>query len=379
MKSRTTIVLVFVFVAYVSLLHPVIGWAGTNQSQGRLTTSGIWIEERVRDLPGLVLGPFVRLTDGQILTVDGTDALVSSDKGKNWERFGIFTDPDQFEIRPERALLCTSTGTIVLAFANDRERTNWNWDPSISDSPGAQLPTYAVRSLDCGRTWQDLQKLHDDWTGAIRDMIQTRNGRIVFTSMMMLHNPGRHSVVTYVSKDDGESWQRSNVIALGGIGHHGGVSEATIEELRDGRIWMLIRTNWEKFWQAFSLDGGLSWRTITASTIDASSAPALLKRLQSGRLFLVWNRLYPEGKTEYPLTGGDNQWSEVPVSNHREELSIAFSGNDGVSWTAPVVIARNPGKRVSYPYVFEVRPGTVWITTMQGELRVALDERDFVE
>jgi len=29
--------------------------------------------------------------------------------------------------------------------------------------------------------------------------------------------------------------------------------------------------------------------------------------------------------------------------------------------------------------VFEARPGELWITTMQGGLRVKLDERDFVK
>ena len=71
----------------------------------------------------------------------------------------------------------------------------------------------------------------------------------------------------------------------------------------------------------------------------------------------------------------------------REALSIAFSEDDGVTWTTPEVIAANPlpeGQRdgsahwVSYPYVFEVSPGRLWITTMQGGLRAQLREEDFL-
>jgi acyl-CoA thioesterase-1 len=70
----------------------------------------------------------------------------------------------------------------------------------------------------------------------------------------------------------------------------------------------------------------------------------------------------------------------------REELSIAFSENDGLTWTTPQVIARQrtpEGKResqywISYPYVFEPAPGRLWISTMQGPLRVELDEQDFL-
>jgi hypothetical protein len=181
-----------------------------------------------------------------------------------------------------------------------------------------------------------------------------------------------------ISRDEGKTWKRSNIIDQGGVGHHGGVSEATLEELRDGRLWMLIRTNWKTFWEAYSADGGLTWDHIGPTKIDASSAPGLLKRLKSGRLVLIWNRYFPQGKNEFPLSGGDRQWSEVPVSNHRLELSLKFSDDDGRTWTAPVVIARSAQGWVSYPYLFEAQPGELWITIMQGGLRVKLKEQEFV-
>jgi len=340
----------------------------------------MWLESRVTEMPGLPFGPFVRLRDGGILTVGprGDSAAVSADEGKTWQYHPIFADAAKFTVRIERALISTRSGAVILAFMNEKERANWKWDPKISDSPGAQLPTYAVRSTDGGKTWEAPQKLHDDWTGAIRDIIQTKSGNVVFTSMMLRHNPGRHTVLTYVSQDDGKTWARSNVIDQGGAGHHGGVTEATIEELRDGRIWMLIRTNWKTFWEAYSKDGGLTWDNIGPTKIDASSAPGMLKRLGSGRLILIWNRYFPEGKTEFPLSGGDKQWSEVPVSNHRLELSVMFSDDDGKTWTSPVVIARTKAGWLAYPYLFEARPGELWITTMQGGLRAKLKEQEFV-
>ena len=57
-----------------------------------------------------------------------------------------------------------------------------------------RLPNCVIRSLDEGKTWQDLQTLHEDWTGAVRNMIQTQNVSRVFTSMRLLYRPGRHSV-----------------------------------------------------------------------------------------------------------------------------------------------------------------------------------------
>ena len=369
----------FLFSSYV-----VLGQGFTKQKD-KITSTGNWIHNKVEEIPGLKTGPFVRLDDGGILTVENSVSCISNDEGKTWTEYPIFVDSDQFDIRVERVLLRTNNGTIILAFANDKERANWNWDPEISDSPGSTLPTYVVRSLDGGKTWQNLQKLHDEWTGANRDIIETKDGNIIFTSMMMRHNPGHHTVITYTSKTNGFNWIRSNVIDLGGIGHHSGVTEATIEQLNDGRIWMLMRTNWGVFWEAYSVNEGLAWQKFKPTKIDASSAPGLLQRLQSGRLFLVWNRLYPEGKSQYPLGGGDGISSEVAHSNHREELSVMFSDDDGNNWSEPVVIARitdkSKVKRLAYPRVFEARPGEIWITTtysgFAGTLSVKLFEKDF--
>ena len=39
-----------------------------------------------------------------------------------------------------------------------------------------------------------------------------------------------------------------------------------------------------------------------------------------------------------------------------------------------------PKKEVSYPYVFERRPGEIWLTAWRGAgLRVRLMEKDFVK
>jgi len=78
------------------------------------------------------------------------------------------------------------------------------------------------------------------------------------------------------------------------------------------------------------------------------------------------------------LRGSDNQWSKVPFINHRLDLSIMFSNNDGKSWSRPVVIARVE-EWLAYPYVFEAKSGLLWITTMQGGLRIKLYEKDFAD
>lgn len=375
-------------IGFILLGATVGSWAQKSSTYLTKRTSNHYlIHEKAEELVGLKTGPFVRLDNGGILTIEGNKSCISMDEGKTWTYHSIFEDSAHFEIRIERSLLKTSSGTIILAFANNKERANWNWDTSISDSPGATIPTYAIRSLDEGKTWQDLQKVHDEWTGANRDMIETKEGNVIFTSMMMRHNPGHHTTVTYTSKTEGKNWVRSNVIDRGGVGHHSGMIESTIEQLSDGRIWMLIRTNWGVFWEAYSDNQGLEWKLIRPTDIDASSAPGILQRLESGRLVLVWNRRFPDGETTYPLSGGDGQHSEVAHSNHRRELSMMFSEDDGQTWTEPIVIAKvtedSESPNLAYPRLFEANPGELWITTTYarfgGYLSMRLFEKDFID
>jgi hypothetical protein len=75
----------------------------------------------------------------------------------------------------------------------------------------------------------------------------------------------------------------------------------------------------------------------------------------------------------------------VQRKGRREELSVAFSGNDGITWSVPQIVAmsRTPaGERegkfwISYPYLFEATPGEIWLSTMQGDLRAKVREAVF--
>ncbi len=101
---------------------------------------------------------------------------------------------------------------------------------------------------------------------------------------------------------------------------------------------------------------------------SSRSGMTLVRRLRRGEMVALI--------VDMGVSGGDGLWSEVPVSNHREELSIALSEDDGKSFTKPTVIARQRGGWLSYPRIFENRPGELWLTTMQGGLRLRLSEAD---
>lgn len=353
------------------------------------------LHEKAEIIKGMPVGPFARISDREIIcgcSDSGKEVLISEDNGKTWKPYPVFKS-DKYSLGSV-AIAYAGDGVVVLAFSNPDERF-WDWNDDLKDAPNAKLPTYVVRSTDYGRTWSEPLRLHDDWTGENTHMIVTEKGNIVFTSMMMRHNPARHTVLTYMSEDKGKTWHRSNIIDMGGAGHHGGVTETTIIQLKDGRLMGLMRTNWMTLWRIESNDEGKTWHPYGPSGIPAASTHARLLRLSSGRILLVWNRPYPEGTNTYELRGGDNIWSETPVSNYRGEMSVAFSEDEGKTWSEPVVIAKTdpggyraagvggtnpvmPNREVSYPFAFEIAPGEIWITSRRGPVRVKIYEKDFL-
>lgn len=348
---------------------------------------GLWIHPQGRPLPTDKVGQFVELSDGKLLTIVKNWALVSQDDGQTWSELAPICEeggPGCVELAGGGAgvLLKARSGVLVAVYL-DLKDYRFNWNPQ-TDELDADLDVWAVRSLDEGKTWVDRQKILEGYCGSLQNIIQTRNGHLVVPVQDALTGPVRHGQYVFVSADDGQTWTRSNLIDLGGRGDHAGGFEATVAELTDGRLWMLIRTNLDRFWEAFSDDHGYHWRVLRPSSIDASSSPGFLLRLASGRLALAWNRLYPEGldeeaKARYPRSSGNA--SEVPTSWHRDELSLAFSQDDGQTWTEPVVILRLKGGNLAYPYLFERRPGELWVIATQSPARpgISLWERDLVD
>lgn len=340
-----------------------------------------WVHPKCRILPLIHAHPMVELDDGSLLTVQDNATLASADDGTTWSApRPIYQGPGPGT--PTGGLLMkTRVGTLILAYT-DMDTYKREWDRERhAYTPDSRREIWSIRSTDGGRTWRDRHRIFEGYGAAFINIMQARSGHVVLPLQGLLVERSRHSMCAYVTQDEGLTWRRSSVIDLGGLGNHDGAFEATVEELVDGRLLMLIRTNLDRFWEAFSEDHGLSWRTIRPGAIEASSAPGYLLRLASGRLVLVWNRLYPEGRTSFPRREPDGHAFSVPACWHREELSIAFSQDDAKSWSRPVVIAREQGGGIAYPYVMERRPGELWILSRHPQsprLRVSLREEDFL-
>ncbi|MCK5801259.1 MAG: exo-alpha-sialidase, partial [Lentisphaeria bacterium] len=254
----------YVFVAKKPILHP-----------------------KAKALPQLPQGPFTRLGDGTIFTFDKHHALGSRDEGVTWQQLSpLFQDPKEFATRPERALLRTREGVLVLLFLNEVEKT-YKWDRKTNlPLPGMTLPTYCIRSEDEGKTWSLPILLYAGWCGAIRDIIQTDTGTLIVPGQELLMKEGRHCTRPYISKDLAKTWSYCAVLDIGGQGDHAGAIEPTLIQLRDRRIRMLIRSYHGHFYESWSNDDGGTWTGPEPSSIKASGAPGILERLRDGRLAL---------------------------------------------------------------------------------------------
>lgn len=352
-----------------------------------------WHDPRCTLLPTDKRGPFIKLSNGSIMTIEKNATLISEDNGQTWSESRKIYDGPKPGIPSGGLGLKTHNGVIVLVYM-DMSTIKRGWADG-EPAKDMRLDVWSIRSLDEGKTWVDRQMIAPGYCGAIINIIQTKSGHIAVPVQAVLRNPGRHGQYVYVSADDGKSWKRSNLIDIGGAGDHDGGFESTVVELSDGRLLMLLRTNLDRFWQAFSDDHGYYWRVIQPSQIDASSAPGYLKRLASGRIVLVWNRLYPQGRDKDSYPRYDIKPSfELRPSYQREELSIAFSEDDGKTWSKPIAFAGVKGppeetwkwiresNGMCYPYVFEQEPGLLWITTGSpptDRLHISLREADFIE
>ena len=151
-------------------------------------------------------------------------------------------------------MLRIQEGVVVFVYM-DIENLRWSWDESRREaSEDVSLNVWTIRSEDEGLTWTGRQQIFDGYCGALINMIQTSTGKIVVPIQRLVRHPCQYAICVYVSADNGATWQHSNIIDLGGNGHHDGAMEPTMIELSDGRLWMLIRTNLGRSWSAFSSD-----------------------------------------------------------------------------------------------------------------------------
>ncbi|MEX2286777.1 MAG: exo-alpha-sialidase, partial [Planctomycetaceae bacterium] len=131
--------------------------------------------------------------------------------------------------------------------------------------------------------------------------------------------------------------------------------------LKDGRAWMLIRTQVGRLWESFSSDG-ISWTSPRPSRFISSDSPAGLARLTDGRIVAIWNCCQ-----RYPYAHGG-----------RQVLHAAISDDDGSTWHGFREVVRDPRRLepahpirgdygTAYPIATSTSDGKLVFATGQGQ------------
>jgi len=135
-----------------------------------------------------------------------------------------------------------------------------------------------------------------------------------------------------VSSDKGKTWKLH-----GEIEAPAWALECMITELKDSRLWMLIRTGSGFLWESFSSDKGKTWTEANATQIKNPGSRFFIRRLQSGNLLLV---------NHYHFTG-------------RSHLTAQISTDDGKTWNDGLLLDERSG--ISYPDGIQDKNGLIRI------------------
>jgi hypothetical protein len=151
------------------------------------------------------------------------------------------------------------------------------------------------------------------------------------------------SVCPY-SDDNGATWQLpgQEIVMHTGAGdwYEGGAVEPVGIELKDGRLWLLPRSQDGFQWESFSPDHGQTWSPARHTRFISNQSAMCILRLKDGRLLLLWNNCGAEGLL--PVKWGNAE---------RAILAAAISDDEGKTWKGYREVARvTSSKSVGYPF-----------------------------
>jgi len=339
---------------------------------------------RIIVLPdGTLLSIYVNREDAQ----QELRAIPSKDSGNSWEEIEVLLTLPMVEGRwGGWESLVDHQGEIHVFLLNDRG-TGVFVDPAGEEdavrlaAEDRKLDIWHFKTENERTGWVVPKCIWKGYTGALNSVIQMRNGRILLPFSFLTERTwidrgegldafwyaGRLSSTLVYSDDAGDSWHLSPSelkVHTPSIGLYGGV-EPVVLEMKDGRVWMLIRTQLGRLYESFSEDG-ISWSHPTPSRLISSDSPVGMVRLGDGRIVLLWNKCL-----RFPYAHGG-----------RHVLHAAVSEDDGVTWIGHREVARDPMRHeppppggdhgTAYPFPAVLPDDDVIFTTGQGEGRISI-------
>lgn len=267
----------------------------------------------------------------------------SDDQGATWSKPRVVIDPPEAPTGLRKRILVGNlwtdpTGKLWLFY--DQSMGYYDGRAGVwaitCENPDAETPVWSTpRRIWHGLTLnKPLVLKNGEWLLPISvwgrgniNPAELRDAHHELDEMRMAH--------LFVSKDKGETWTRRGGVAV----PETQFDEHMFVELQDGRLWMLVRTNYG-IAETFSSDQGATWSEPKPSTLQNPSARFHLRRLASGRILLVKNGPLAE------RTG-------------RTLMTAYLTEDEGKTWKGGLVIDERNG--VSYPDGFQAPDGSIQI------------------
>lgn len=237
------------------------------------------------------------------------------------------------------------------------------------------IDIWHVRTRNGRTEWTEPKVIFKGYVGSLNGVTQLSTGRIVLPFAEWLGDrktgaPVGANVITCVYSDDGgATWSKSPsqlsapvYSDFNGSGY--GACEPCIIELKDGRVYMLARTDAGRLYDSYS-DDGVVWDLLRPTDFFGTDAPTGLVRLDDGRIVMFWN-----GCEKPPRHNGDG------VYGGRDALHAAISDDECRTWRGYREVYRDPTRNdtppergdrgTAYPYPYRAPDGKLMLMTGQG-------------
>lgn len=252
--------------------------------------------------------------------------------GEKWSEPAVLAEgPKKFPDRDtifNPALIKHSSGKVLLFYGVG----------TLSDGVEGK---YLI-SEDNGLSWSNQINLPVDIRGTGKNKpVELSNGNIVCPTA------GSQLEIT---TDLGTNWFQ---VSIPNTYSYVGVIQPTVLIYPNNKLQALFRTQENRIAQSLSFDNGMSWSTITLTSMPNNNSGIDAVGLADGRYLLVYNH----------STVPDGSWG-----GPRTPLNVAVS-NNGTNWYAAFVLEDEDGE-YSYPSVIQSDDGLVHIVYTWKRLRV---------
>ncbi|MEP6597661.1 MAG: sialidase family protein [Ginsengibacter sp.] len=226
-------------------------------------------------------------------------------------------------------LISNSQGTFVL---RSQKGIDGSYQKILIDKGSYEMVRQPIFLSKCRRMLVTCQK---NWNDGEKEILQS---------------------CVFYSDDDGYNWKLSEVP----VGPYFKTQwphaksrwqnyavEPTIAELKNGRLWMLLRTSMDNLYESFSEDNGAAWTIPLPSRFYATLTMPTFFRLKDGRLMLFECNTtpLPEVDRSADTTISEQQKTGVTwedVFTNRDAIHAAISEDDGKTWIGFRELYLNP-------------------------------------